>query len=95
MVAKKAAEASVKDNSTQQVIALPNDTSYKVLVILIHAHLVNLGQPGTYTEEVKKGLREANFSEIDVPNDVDSGAIFRVTLPSNNATMNQDTGTIP
>lgn len=36
------------------------------------------GLAGTYTEEVKKGLKIANLPEIDVPNDVDSAAIFQV-----------------
>jgi len=49
--------------------------------VLINAHLANLGRPGTYAQEVKKGLRMANLPEVEVPNDVDSGAIFQVIPP--------------
>lgn len=45
---------------SQQTIEITNDISYKVLVILIHAHLANLGKPETYVKEVKKGLRGAS-----------------------------------
>lgn len=49
--------------------------------MLINVHLANLGRPGTYAEEVKKGLRTANLSEVNLPNDVDSGAIVQIIPP--------------
>lgn len=78
-VAKKSADAALKEiNTAKQVLTLPNDLSVKVLIVLINAHLANLGK--IYAQEVKKGLRVANLPEV-VSNDVDSGAIFQVIPP--------------
>jgi len=82
-VAKKAADAAlIEAASTKQVLALPNDLSVKVLVVLINAHLANIGRPGTYAEEVKKGLRTGNLPEVEVPNGIDSAAIFQIIPPT-------------
>lgn len=88
LVAKKAEDAALKQaTTTKQIMTLPNDLSFKVLVILINAHLANIGKPGTYAEEVKKGLKAANLPEVDVPNDADSAAIFQVVPPPAPQTM--------
>lgn len=82
-VAKNAADAAlIEAASTKQVLALPNDLSVKVLVVLINAHLANIGRPGTYAEEVKKGLRTGNLPEVEVPNGIDSAAIFQIIPPT-------------
>lgn len=78
-------DAALKEvASTKQVLALPSDLSVKVLVVLINSHLANTGRPGTYAEEVKKGLKTANLPEVEVPNDVDSPAIFQIIPPTTN-----------
>lgn len=90
-MAKRAADAALKEASaSQQIINLPNDLSLKNLVILINAHLANLGRPGTYAEEVKKGLRAANLPEVEVPNNVNSADILHV-IPPPQPTENQTT----
>lgn len=44
-VTKQAADAAVKEVSAKQLILLlPGKISFKVMVILIHAHFVNLSQ---------------------------------------------------
>lgn len=43
-VAKQAADAAIREASnSQQILNLPDDTSFQVMVILLHAHIVNLG----------------------------------------------------
>lgn len=65
-VTKKATDAALKEAaSTKQIIALPDDLSFKVLIVLINAYLANIGKPGTYADEVKKGLGAANLPKID------------------------------
>lgn len=81
-VARRASDASLKEASaSNQIINLPNEFSFKVLVIIINAHLANIGRPGTYTQEVKKGLRAANLPEVQVPNHVNSVDTFQVIPP--------------
>lgn len=81
-VAKKAVDAALKEAAiSKPITALTNDLLFKVLVVLINAHLANIGKPGRYADGAKNGLRAANSPEIDVPNDTDSGAIFEV-IPS-------------
>lgn len=63
------------------MMTLPNDLSFKALAIQIIAHIPNIRRPDTYVEEIKKGLKAANPLEVDVPNDVDSSALFQVIPP--------------
>lgn len=94
LVAKKAADAALKEATiTKQIMTLPNDLSIKVLVVLINAHLANIGRPGTYAEEVKKGLQTTNLPEVDVSNDADSALIFQVAPPPSLQTTQESSTT--
>lgn len=47
---------------------------------VINAHFANMAKLGTYAEKVKKkkGLKTTKLPEVDLPNDVDSLAIFQI-----------------
>lgn len=51
-VAEQAADEGIKEATViQHVLKLPDDTSFQVIVILLHAHLINLGKPYSYAVE--------------------------------------------
>lgn len=60
-------------------------------MVLIHTHLANLGKPGTYAEEVKKGLKGDYLPEVEVPNIMDSASIFNVSMSKNLITKTKPT----
>ena len=63
----------------QPILSLHSDTSFKAMVILIHAHLANIAHPGSFGATVKKLLKINNLPNVNLPDDAPSAAIFRMT----------------
>ena len=62
----------------QPTLNLSSDMSFKAMVILIHAHLANLAQPGSYGATVKSLLKKNNLPIVNLPDDAPSSEIFRI-----------------
>ena len=70
----------------QPVLALNSDMSFKAMVILIHAHLANIANPGCFGTTVKKLLKINNLPNVNLPDDAPSAEIFRMAtnIPGEN-----------
>lgn len=48
------------------------------MVIIIHAHLANIANPGTFDKTVKTLLQQNNLLEVNLPDDASSAETFRL-----------------
>ena len=62
----------------QPTLNLQSDMSFKAMVILIHAHLANIAQPGSFGTTVKNLLKKNNLPIVHLPDDAPSSEIFRI-----------------
>ncbi|XP_042859153.1 uncharacterized protein LOC122245278 [Penaeus japonicus] len=74
----------VKEATQMNILQLSDSLSTQILTILLHAHLLNLGTPGCFEAELKKGLERAGLPPVNLGNDVDSHRIFRVIPAARN-----------
>ena len=79
----------------QPILNLNNDMSFKAMVILIHAHLSNIANPGCFGATVKELLRKNNLPLVELPDHAPSAEIFRVAanFPNENININMQTET--
>lgn len=71
--------------------AFSKDTSTKILACMIHAHLVNIAEPGSYQNELNKVLDANSLPTIIIPDTPNSREIINLNIsppdspsPSNN-----------
>ena len=77
-------QAASSNTATQNIIITPGqinkcldgDAGKKILGILIHSHLVNLGKPGSFNKETNQLLKLNNLPTIILPDNPDSAAIL-------------------
>ena len=55
------------------------DTGVKILTILLHSHLNNIGNPGSFNEETNHLLKLNKLPAIILPNNPNSSAILNTT----------------
>ena len=79
---------------------LHSDMSFKAMVIIIHAHLANIANPGTFGATVKNLLKQNNLPHVNLPDNAPSSEIFKsvsgfpgndlnVLLPEQNNKINE------
>ena len=70
-----------KDEQQQNKVQIhiENNTPLHVLQCMLHAHLMNIGRPGTFNIELNKILKENGFQEMKFPDNPPSGEILQVT----------------
>lgn len=74
-----AAKAVIKESNThpqQQSITLSDFTHFKVLTAVVHAHILNICNPGSYERELNEMLKANNLPPVKVPKVPDSTKLF-------------------
>lgn len=61
------------------VIQLSDTNHLKILMAVVHAHVVNICNPGTYAKELNLILKKNNLQEMWFPDNPDSGKLFQAT----------------
>ena len=77
IVKETVAAAKAAPSPPTQILQLPDDMSYKIWVIMIDAHIRNTRYPGTYSDEVNKGLKHAGLPQVPL-RPVDSAQLFSI-----------------
>ena len=71
--------------TSPQNIPNNNETYTKIYTCIMHAHLQNIAEPGTYEEELNNMLKRNNLPEIKAPSNPPSGKILaNLSVPTNN-----------
>ena len=71
--------------TSPQNIPNNNETYTKIYTCIMHAHLQNIAEPGTYEEELNNMLKRNNLPEIKAPSNPPSGKILaNLSAPTNN-----------
>lgn len=75
----------VKETRTQEleerpVLKISKDTPIEVLICILHAHVVNIGQPGSYATELNQMLEKNNLQKMWFPENPPSGRILNMEL---------------
>ncbi len=69
----------LKANNVQtQSINIDSETPVKILTCMIHAHLLNIANPGSYGKELNSTLKANNLPGIIVPTNPDSSKIINI-----------------
>lgn len=68
------------------VLQLDNNMPFKILTIIINAHLINIARPGTFSRSVKEMMSMNGLPEVNLPDNVPSCEIFKV-VRSNTDTL--------
>ena len=79
---------TVKTNIYQNT-TMDAETPTKILTCIIHAHMANIGNPGSYNEELNKMLKANNLPTINAPTNPDSASIFKIPLAPQTSKQNQ------
>ena len=61
----------------------------KIMTCLIHAHMVNLGNPGTFNEELKEIFHRNNIPQLEFPSNPPSHKIMGI-MTNNDELINND-----
>ena len=64
---------------------IEKDTTTKIMSCMMHAHLINAVNPGTYNTELNRTLKLNNLPTINLPNDPPSKEIM--SLVNTNETV--------
>ena len=64
-------------------IVLGTEHSYKILTCIIHAHMINMARPGSYSRELNNMLKINNLPPVNAPDDVPSEQIFGARMTTN------------
>lgn len=75
----------VKETRTQEleerpVLRISKDTPTEVLICILHAHVVNIGRPGSYASELNEMLERNNLQRMWFPDNPPSGKILNMEI---------------
>ena len=59
-------------------IQLEKDTAATILTCILHSHILNMSNPGSYNDELNKALQENNLPTIKLPPNPPSTSIFNL-----------------
>lgn len=87
------AVAEVKHTETPTLINLSEQKHTKILISIMHAHVMNLCNPGTYQTELNKMLVKNELPTMWFPENPDSGKLLGATMtqPDNTGTVSNET----
>lgn len=71
--------AQVKQPETTH-IHLNNDMQMQIVISILHAHVKNLGTPGTYEQELNSMLIANGFPQMKFPSNPDSQAVLGASM---------------
>lgn len=75
----KEIQTQIQNQAPQQtVLHISDKLSLKVLVMIVEAHLFNMGNPGSFNNRLNQLLHLNNFPTIKLPNDAPSNEIFNI-----------------
>ena len=91
-IAKRAA-AEARQKETPTLINLSEQKHTKILISIMHAHVMNLCNPGTYQTELNKMLVKNELPTMWFPENPDSGKLLGATMtqPDNMESENIET----
>ena len=70
---------------------MKSDSAQKILTCILHAHVLNAVNPGTYEKELNEMLTQNNLPNIKAPNNPPSSKILNMETPSTTMEHNQTT----
>lgn len=72
-------ETTAPSTAPTQTIQLSEISHLQIMTAVIHAHIMNISNPGTYERELNDMLRLNNLPAVKVPNTPNSSRIFNAT----------------
>lgn len=64
-------------------IHLKNDTQVQIVICILHAHIKNLGTPGTYADELNDMLKANGLPQMKFPENPNSQAVLGASIAPN------------
>lgn len=78
--AKVAKEAISQDKTSRPILQINKDTRTDILICIMHAHVINMGRPGSYATELNKMLKQNNLQEMWFPENPPSNEILNMEI---------------
>lgn len=75
-------------------VQVDKDMPAKIMSCLLHAHLVNVGKPGSFEKVLNQTLTMNNLPSIKIPENPPSTAILNLTMANVNTNTDKNTNTL-
>lgn len=78
-IAKQAVQQAQVQPKPHTNIVLGDQKDYKILICILHAHVINLANPGSYETELNKMLQINGMEQMNFPSNPPSSALLQAT----------------